>query len=415
MEYPQTALLTTFKTHPHFSTVSQVYHKILAAGHQVFLAGGCVRDGILGTVPKDFDLATSATPDQVIALFAKTVEVGKAFGVVVVVENGLPVEVTTFRTDGPYQDGRRPTSITFSSAEEDAQRRDFTVNALFYDIQSEQLMDYVGGLVDLKNKILRAVGDPGLRFQEDSLRMLRAVRFVGQLGFSIEDKTREAILSGADRVTLVSAERIHAELEKLLISPFRTQALAEFTQTSLAKKLFPKSSLHFDSWWKNVSDLTVVSAWVLFWNTYADGLVSPGEDGEKQVFSALESLRFSSVQKASIKKALHFRFHPEDFREKSVGELIELCFDFEQESALQAYVTKGLLDAQKWTQVQSIKSRWMEGRPAPIIRAQDLSSWLPPGPSLGLALRVCYWAQLEGRVQTLPEAINFLKLQKILH
>ena len=182
------------KSHPDFLTVFEIYQKIHSQGYQVFLAGGCVRDGLLGLTPNDFDLATNATPDQIIGLFEKTVSVGKAYGVIIVIEAGIEVEVTTFRSDGIYEDGRRPAAVEFSSPETDAERRDFTINALFYDLANDQVLDYVEGVTDLNQRLLRAVGEPAKRFREDHLRMLRAVRFVGQLAFELESATRQAIV-----------------------------------------------------------------------------------------------------------------------------------------------------------------------------------------------------------------------------
>jgi tRNA nucleotidyltransferase/poly(A) polymerase len=415
MQVQPAELKSIFNQHPHFSVVSQVYHKLRAAGYEVFLAGGCVRDALLNVLPKDFDLATSATPAEVIPLFAKTIDIGKAFGVVMVIEQGVQVEVTTFRQDGLYVDGRRPSTITFSSAQEDAKRRDFTVNALFYDLESEKWIDYVDGLRDLKAGVLRAVGDANLRFQEDSLRMLRAVRFVSQLGFSIEPVTRQAICHDAEKVVLVSQERIHAEMEKLLISRHRKKALQELIQTQLAAKIFPAphwSIENVELWFDGVNEeVSAVKGWILFWNLYLQGIANLDE---RSFFSVLDQFRFSSAHKATVKQALRFRFKPENFSEKSLGELVDQGFDPTQAFAMNLYAEKNIISQDKWSQVRQLLLRWAHQKPVPLVRAQDLSGVLSPGPELGVALRICYWAQLEGRLQNLTDAVNYLKQQKVL-
>ena len=415
MQLQPAELKSIFNQHPHFSVVSQVYHKLRAAGYEVFLAGGCVRDALLNVQPKDFDLATSATPAEVIPLFDKTIDIGKAFGVVMVIEQGIQVEVTTFRQDGLYVDGRRPSTIAFSNAREDAKRRDFTVNALFYDLESEKWIDYVDGFRDLRAGVLRAVGEASLRFKEDSLRMLRAVRFVAQLGFSIEESTRQAICNDAEKVVLVSQERIHAEMEKLLISRNRKKGLQELIQTQLAVNIFPQVLWKVENvelWFNDVNeDASSVKGWILFWNLYLQGTANLDEHS---FFSMLDQFRFSSADKAAIKQACRVLFHPESFSKKSLGELAEQSFDPTQAFAMNLYAEKKIIPQDKWSQVKQLLSGWALQKPAPMVRAQDLSSFLTPGPELGLALRMCYWAQLEGRVQNLTDAVNYLKKQKVL-
>lgn len=186
-------------------------------GHQALLCGGCVRDALLRRTPKDYDIATSAVPDQVQALFPKTVPIGKAFGVILVLgECGGQYEVATFRSDLGYVDGRRPEAVCFSTPEEDAKRRDFTMNALFYDPFTDQVIDYVGGREDIVRGVLRTVGTAEERFREDHLRLLRAIRFAARTGFVIEDGTWRAMCELAELVSSVSPERMASELEGML-------------------------------------------------------------------------------------------------------------------------------------------------------------------------------------------------------
>jgi poly(A) polymerase len=211
-----------------------------AAGHEALFAGGCVRDLLLGTSPSDYDIATSARPEEVERLFRRTVAVGAQFGVIVVLEDGDEFEVATFRSDGAYIDGRRPESVTFSDAEGDARRRDFTINGLFYDPVAERVLDFVGGRSDLDARIVRAIGDAAQRFAEDKLRLLRGIRFAARLGFEIEAATWEAIRAGAPQIHAVSAERIRDELVKILTHPSRLRGFDLLDASGLLRELLPE-------------------------------------------------------------------------------------------------------------------------------------------------------------------------------
>ena len=196
-----------------------ILHILEKAGYEAYVVGGCVRDSILGRIPDDWDITTSAKPEQVKALFHRTVDTGLQHGTVTVLMEKEGYEVTTYRVDGEYEDGRHPKEVTFTaSLEEDLKRRDFTINAMAYN-PSSGLVDLFGGLEDIERKIIRCVGDPLERFTEDALRIMRAVRFSAQLGFDIEEETRKALKVLAPNLKHVSAERIQVELVKLLMSP----------------------------------------------------------------------------------------------------------------------------------------------------------------------------------------------------
>lgn len=203
---------------PHLVPQAEtIVKRLQEAGYIAYFAGGCVRDALRQAPIKDIDIATSATPDEVAALFpAQSVGVGKSFGVMLVVVNGISYDVATFRTDGGYQDGRHPDSITYDTAEHDAQRRDFTVNALFYEPIAQQVMDFVGGVADLKAGILRTVGDPSCRFREDRLRILRAIRFATVCNWQIETATWDALVAEVPNLMCVSMERIRTEFIRTL-------------------------------------------------------------------------------------------------------------------------------------------------------------------------------------------------------
>lgn len=195
--------------------------ELAAAGHTALLAGGCVRDELLGRTPKDYDVATSAAPDEVLRVFPRARTVGAQFGVVLARRFRHTVEIATFRSDGEYRDGRRPESVRFGDAAEDARRRDFTINGLFQDPKSGEVIDHVGGVADIEAKRLRTIGDPDLRFGEDHLRLLRAVRFAANLDFVIEAETFESIRRNAAKLARISPERVWMELEKILVGPAR--------------------------------------------------------------------------------------------------------------------------------------------------------------------------------------------------
>ncbi len=223
------------------ATARDIAARLTDAGHQALFAGGAVRDALLGREPHDIDIATSARPDEVEALFDKTVGVGKAFGVMVVVVDGVRYEVATFREEGTYSDGRHPDEVRFADARADASRRDFTVNGLFYDPEPDRVLDFVGGGADLDAGVLRAIGDPAARFGEDQLRMLRAIRFSAQLGFSIEPATWAALCTGASGLDSVSAERIRDELLKLLLSPRPHEGMQRLADSGLLKRFLPEA------------------------------------------------------------------------------------------------------------------------------------------------------------------------------
>jgi poly(A) polymerase len=222
----------------------EVVRRLRGAGFEAYWAGGCVRDQLLGRTPKDYDVATSATPGEIRRLFGprRTVAVGAAFGVITVVgpKPAGQVEVTTFRQDAAYSDGRHPDQVTFSSAQEDAARRDFTINGLFYDPIQERVIDFVGGQEDLARGVIRAIGQPSRRLAEDKLRMLRAVRFSACFGFPIEPDTLEAVRQMAGEITVVSPERIADEIRHMLVDPARAEAVRLMLDCRLAAAVLPE-------------------------------------------------------------------------------------------------------------------------------------------------------------------------------
>ena len=203
-----------------------VARRLHEEGHVAYFAGGCVRDRLLGLEPADYDVATDARPERVQELFRGAMSVGESFGVILVRRDGVIVEVATFRSDGPYLDGRHPEGVTFADEQADSARRDFTINAIFEHPETGMLVDYHNGEADIAAQILRAVGDPAQRFAEDHLRILRAVRFAAALGFEIESETESALQEAASSLSGVSRERVGGELRRMLAAPTRVRAVS---------------------------------------------------------------------------------------------------------------------------------------------------------------------------------------------
>ena len=221
-------------------TAHDVAARLRERGHLAYFAGGCVRDIVRGETPKDFDIATDANPEAVQKLFPHTYAVGAHFGVILVVENGFQFEVATFRADDVYVDGRRPSAVHFSSPEEDARRRDFTINGMFYDPVAAKVIDFVGGRADIRAKLVRAIGDPGQRFAEDRLRMLRAVRFSTVLDYKIDYETWDALLANVVSINEISAERIREELVRIFLSSNRTRGWDLLDSSGLMRAVLPE-------------------------------------------------------------------------------------------------------------------------------------------------------------------------------
>ena len=214
--------------------------RLRESGHVAYFAGGCVRDLVRGLAPKDFDVATDAPPEVVQKIFPHTYAVGAKFGVIVVVENGTNFEVATFRSDDAYVNGRRPVAVHFSSPEEDAKRRDFTINGMFLDPVANEVIDFVGGRADIEGKLVRAIGEPAQRFMEDRLRMLRVVRFATALGYEIDHQTWDALVANAASINEISAERIREELVRIFLSPQRVRGWDLLDSSGLMRVILPE-------------------------------------------------------------------------------------------------------------------------------------------------------------------------------
>jgi poly(A) polymerase len=217
-----------------------VVRRLREQGYEAFFAGGCVRDMLLQKPPQDYDVATNARPEEIQRLFSQTIPVGAQFGVILVVVDGEPFEVATFRHDGPYLDGRRPSHVRYGTLEEDILRRDFTINGMLYDPLGDQVIDLVEGRADLERRLIRAIGEPRARFEEDRLRMIRAVRFAASLGFSIDPLTFKAIQQLAASITTIAWERIGDEVTRMLTEGGARRGFELLDQSGLLQVLLPE-------------------------------------------------------------------------------------------------------------------------------------------------------------------------------
>ncbi len=237
----------------------KVVMRLRDAGHQALFAGGCVRDMLLGCASADYDVATSATPRQVKRLFPHVLLIGEKFGVAMVIEERKQVEVATFRSDLGYSDGRRPDGVEFSSPAEDAHRRDFTINGMFYDPISCEVIDYVGGREDIERRVIRTIGEADERFSEDYLRMIRAVRFAIRLDFSMTEDVVEGIRRNADRIVDISGERICDEISKMLGADSSQEAMQMLADLKLAGHILPELFKHDGQWAAAMARLATVA------------------------------------------------------------------------------------------------------------------------------------------------------------
>ena len=390
----------------------KIIRRLRRNGFEALLAGGCVRDMLLRRPAKDYDVATDARPKDVIKLFRRTLKVGAKFGVVIVLLEGRQVEVATFRTETGYADGRHPTTVEFTSAAEDAARRDFTVNAMFYDPLKKEVIDYFNGRADLKKKVIRTVGNPKERFGEDYLRMLRAVRFSTQLGFAIETKTFSAICSGATNITKISGERIAMELEAILVNPNRSAGISLLAESGLADAIFP--DLGDEQIELAISVLGKLRKKVDFPLALAGVLA-----GCETNFA----LKKSTVLKLSRNQNRHIKFLLSN-RGKLLNDKISLAQlkmivaepYFWDMYELQRAIQKATIVGRKGiTPLIKLRKRIkalgdIELRPKPLLNGYDLIRLgAAPGPTLGQLAQEMYIAQLEGQVQTKEQARQWVQ------
>jgi len=392
----------------------KVIKRLQKNGFEALLAGGCVRDMLLGRAASDYDVATNAQPEQVIKIFERTLKVGAKFGVVIVLLQGQQVEVATFRTETAYADGRHPDTVKFTGAVEDASRRDFTINGMFYDPVREQLIDYVNGRADLNKQLIRTIGKPAERFAEDYLRMLRAVRFSTQLGFAIEPATFSAIRNNAPKIARISGERIAIELEAILINPNRSVGASMLIESRLAEAIFPGfvgKQVEFAI--KALGYLRKKVDFALALACFFAGCQTEFAMDQCRV------LKLSRNQNKHIKFLLNNRGKLLN-DQMSLADLKKILAEpyfwdlFELQKAIQRAQHKSI------TALVNLRKRIralgdIELRPKPLLNGHDLIQLgAVPGPSLGQLAEEMYIAQLQGELQSAPQAQQWARkwLQK---
>jgi poly(A) polymerase len=425
------------------TAASEVVQTLQNAGFEALFAGGCVRDALLGESPKDYDVATAADPETVESLFVSTVPVGKAFGVILVLMDGIQIEVATFRHDGPYSDGRHPDSVAFTDRVEDVKRRDFTVNGLMYDPIAEVVYDEVGGVADLDNRVIRAIGDPVNRFEEDRLRLLRAVRFSCRLGYTLDTTTAEAIRHLAPRITEVSWERIRMEFEKIITHPSRSNGLRMLDDLGLLEPTFPEltamKGVEQPPEFHPEGDVWVHTLLAM------DQLENPSftlalgtllhDVGKPKTYTVTDRIRFNQHESVGAEMAETICRRMKCSREEidAVSWLVKKHMVIKDAPKMRAARFKRLVRDEHFDELvqlfradilachrdlslyDEVQARVEEVRseplcPAPLITGKDLISLgLTPGPDFTALLAAVEDAQLENRISTAEEALSLVR------
>lgn len=425
-------------------TATEIVRRLREGGAEAYFAGGCVRDLLLGREPEDFDVATSAAPEEVLRLFPRSYAVGAHFGVVLVVldENLPATEVATFRTDGDYSDGRRPDGVVFTrSAEEDVRRRDFTINGMLLDPANDSVLDFIGGRNDLAAGVVRAIGNPALRFREDRLRMLRAVRFAARFGFEIEAATLGAIRVEAADIGDVSRERTREELTRMLTEGRARRAFELLDETGLLKHVLPEVARtkgveqppqfhpEGDVWIHTLVLLEQLPAGApptLGWGALLHDVGKPAtfrrapdrirfdghvEVGVKIAEDVLRRLRFSNESCTQIVALIqnHMRFGDvRQMKESTLKRFFRLR-DFPEHLALHrldCLASHGDLSLYEFARERFENIPAEHVRPRPILTGADLiAAGYKPGPGFKEMLTLAEDAQLEGRIHTAEEAL----------
>jgi poly(A) polymerase len=423
-----------------------IVRRLQDAGFIAYYAGGCVRDRLMGVEPHDYDIATSAHPEEVQKLFHRTVAVGAHFGVIVVVEGGNEFQIATFRHDGQYLDGRHPENVVFATPEDDATRRDFTINGLFFDPIAEQLIDFVGGQQDLARKMLRAIGNPYDRFREDRLRLLRAVRFATTLGFDLDGATWRAVCEHAAHISEVSAERIREELVRILLSPRRVRGFDLLDESGLLKVILPEmeklKGCEQPPQFHPEGDVFVhtrimlgllpaqVSVPLVFsvllhdigkpatYSVDPDGRIRfSGHDklGATMTEEIMTRLRFSRVEIDATVEAVANHMVFKDVQQMRVAKLKRFLARPHMDDELELHrvdctSSHGMLDNYEYLKVKRADFASEPLIPAPLISGRDLIELgMSPGPRFSEILEAVQSRQLEGTLDSRESALAWVK------
>ena len=403
-----------------------VVNRLRSAGFNALWAGGCVRDLLMEREPHDYDVATSATPHQVRELFGfrRTLMVGAAFGVVIVKGSSTlqeQVEVATFRTDAIYSDGRRPDSVTFSTPEKDAQRRDFTINGMFFDPVAGEVIDFVGGREDLRNGIIRAIGDPHARLAEDKLRMLRAIRFAARFSFEIDSQTQAAVTAHSAEVALVSGERIAVEFRKTLETERAAWAVELWQATGLMKVIAPEVDVH----WENVADSLgellrhahrggwIVRAAALYWPIVSEDGHEPLATAKNCIASLKQRLRLANEEADALLFGLESQATLARSTQLAWSRVQPLLIKPHILTALALLATRGATSPTLAMEAQRLYEilHWPPEKlnPPPLLDGQVLQRFgLAPGPQYRDILQKARDLQLDGELPDRESATKWL-------
>ena len=425
-------------------TAKEVVSELRNAGHKAYCVGGCVRDTLLKIAPKEYDITTSATPEEVSKIFPHTVPIGVTFGVILVIIGQYKFEVATFRKDQSYSDGRHPDSVTYSTLEqEDVLRRDFTINGMLYDPIEEEVIDHVGGIDDLENKIIRTIGDPYERFNEDKLRMMRAVRFNSRYNFELDLNTFQAIEKLAPEITQVSSERIRDEIIKIITQKNPGHGLKMLSERGLLKYVLSDveimNGVEQPPQFHPEGDVFIHTCLVLdklFQNE--DGVVSPElamgallhDVGKPPTFSVSDRIRFNGHDKlgAEMSKKIcrdlklsnkqieiiyslireHLKFKDVSKMKKSTLKRFIGMPHFEEHMALHladCQASHGITDAYDFIMEKFSEFEEEEIKPAPLLSGKELIEMgYKPGPLFSEILNFVEEAQLEGEIEDVEDA-----------
>lgn len=429
------------------SAATDITRRLQQAGHTAYFAGGCVRDELLGLDPHDYDIATSATPREVQGLFTHTQAVGAHFGVILVMKHDRAFEVATFRSDHEYIDGRRPRMVTFSTPEDDAARRDFTINGMFHDPVAGRFIDFVGGRGDIESKTLRAIGEPADRFREDKLRLLRAVRFAARLGYEIDPATWDAMRIHAADIHAVSAERIREELVKILAHPHRVRGFDLLDQSGLLREILPEveqlKGVEQPVQFHPEGDVFVhtrlmlellppdapasLALAVLFhdigkpptfrYHADEDRIRFSGHDrvGAEMAERIMERLRFSRAETGRVVEAVRQHMVFKDVQNMRTAKLKRFMaregFDEELElHRVDCASSHRMLDNYDFLKAKAEEFASEPLIPPPLITGRDLIAlgW-KPGPHFGKILEAMQTAQLDGTLTTTEDALAWVR------
>jgi len=427
----------------------EIVQKLKSAGFEAYFVGGCVRDFVRGIVPGDYDIVTSALPEQIIGLFNHTVAIGAKFGVIAVIEEETTYEVATFRRDDDYEDGRRPVKIHYSSAREDVLRRDFTINGLLMDPANGQIIDYVEGRADIEKKIVRTIGNPETRFSEDYLRMLRAVRFAGNLNYEIEERTKQAIKNNCALIKKISAERIQEELTKIITREGSRRCFELMSETGILPQILPEIENLIgvdqpprfhpegDVWQHTLKMLELlpkeedgqankILAWAALLHDVGKALTRTEDEkgvhfyghvqrGEEIADNIMKRLKLSRVQRETVIDLIHYHMVFMNVHKLRPGRLKRFLrkpnFDLHLElHSLDCLASHGMLDNYEFCKDKLQELDIDDLHPARLLTGNDLIDLgYAPGEKMGRILQKLENEQLEGKINTKDEAIIFVK------